>query len=154
MSERTPEAAEPVSTRLQALNETERELVRAALQARSRAHAPYSGFAVGAAALGEGQIVPGCNVESPSYGLTLCAERVCLFAARAAGVSLIDSIAVVGPGKDGRPTPPCGACRQVILDLAPRARVLLATPEGEIQVWSPSTLLPCGFGADHLEPST
>jgi len=105
--------------------ETKTKLVAAAMQARARAVAPYSGFPVGAALLARsGQIVSGANVESVSYGLTCCAERVALFKALTDGVRDIQAIAVVARYRHG-PTP-CGACRQLLMEFAPEALVLLA----------------------------
>ena len=142
----------PRMTSLDDLDAAARELVEAALQARENAWAPYSRYAVGAAArAADGAIYPGCNVEISSYGLTMCAERVALFAARAAGATEIEAVAVVGPGGHGRPTPPCGACRQVIWDLAGDAEVYLANPAGAVEVWTISELLPEAFGPAHLE---
>jgi cytidine deaminase len=127
-------------------------LVDEARRARARAHAPYSGFAVGAAVRSaEGRIFPGCNVEISSYGLTVCAERVALFAAYAAGVRDFDGMAVVGPGSGTRPTTPCGACRQVIWDLAGDIDIYLATPDGEIESRRASSLLPEPFGPEQLD---
>ncbi len=133
-----------------------RKLVEAAIRARSRAHAPYSRFKVGAAVLdAELRQHRGCNVEISSYGLTMCAERVALFAARAAGSAPITALAVAGPGHGSHPTPPCGACRQVIWDLAGDIPVLMATLDGLVEVWRASELLPAAFGPDHLDnPST
>lgn len=129
-----------------------RDLVDAAKQARKRAHAPYSHYRVGAAVLtGEG-IVPGCNVEISSYSLTLCAERVALFAAVAAGRTDIRAIAVAGPDDDDEPTPPCGACRQVIWDLAGDIPVLLVGADGDVEIWSAAGLLPVPFGPQQLDP--
>lgn len=139
--------------RLSELAPPDAELVRAAAAARERAHAPYSGYRVGAAVrTHEGEIRHGCNIEISSYGLTICAERVALFAARASGAGQCAVLAVVGRGREGRPTPPCGACRQVLIDLAPEARVLLATPEGEIEEWRAADLLPRAFGPEYLDP--
>ena len=132
-------------------DEAPARLIEAAAEARGRAHAPYSGFAVGAAVRAtDGRVFPGCNVEISSYGLTICAERVALFAARAAGVSDFDALAVVGPGSDGTPTPPCGACRQVIWDLAGDIDIHLAAPEGEVETRRTSDLLPEPFGPEQL----
>ena len=142
----------PVSCELGDLEVAERALIEAAEEARQRAHAPYSGYGVGAALrAADGTIYRGANVEISSYGLTECAERVALFAARAAGVDAFEAMAVVGPGHRGRPTPPCGACRQVIWDLAGDIAVFTATPDGHVQVWKASELLPEPFGPEYLE---
>jgi cytidine deaminase len=133
------------------LDDAARRLIEQAKGARRNAHAPYSGFAVGAAVRAAGgNLFLGCNVEISSYGLTMCAERVALFAARATGATEFEAIAVVGPGDDGAPTPPCGACRQVIWDLAPEAVIYLATPAGEVKVRTPEQLLPDPFGPRQL----
>lgn len=134
------------------LDDAERELVEAALEGRERAHAPYSGFRVGAAVrAADGTIYRGCNVESPSYGLTVCAERVALFSARAAGATAYRAIAVAGAAHEDRALPPCGACRQVIHDLAGDVPVLLATLDGRVSRCSAGALLPAAFDAGFLE---
>jgi cytidine deaminase len=90
-----------------------------------KAVAPYSRFRVGAALLSRaGQIITGANVESASYGLTCCAERVALFTALTAGTKDFVAIAVVARAKQG-PTP-CGACRQLLAEYAPDAEVWVA----------------------------
>lgn len=128
-------------------------LIIAAREARERAHAPYSGFRVGAAVLdASGLVHQGCNVESPSYGLTLCAERVALFAARAAGASAPVAIAVVATTAGGGAAAPCGACRQVILDLCGDIEVYTATPNGDVRIWRAAALLPAAFGDRDLPP--
>lgn len=120
-------------------------LLAAARAARVRAYAPYSGFRVGAAALGlSGEIYPGCNVENSSYGLTLCAERVALSAAVCGGEREILSL-VVYTESDG-PTPPCGACRQVLAELGREALVFAVCPSAR-QEWRVSDLLPEAFSA-------
>lgn len=97
------------------LSPTEQALVQAARAAQVRAYAPYSGYAVGAAVLtDDGRIFAGCNVENTSYGLSLCAERVAVFSAVAAGARRLVAAAVCTP--DGGP--PCGACRQVLYEFA------------------------------------
>ena len=127
-------------------------LIDEATKARDRAHAPYSGFAVGAAVRAvDGRVFPGCNVEISSYGLTMCAERVALFAARAAGARELEALAVVGPGTGAVPTSPCGACRQVIWDLAGDIDIYLATPDGVVEIRRTSDLLPEPFGPEQLE---
>jgi cytidine deaminase len=121
-----------------------RELIAAALQARSRAVAPYSRFKVGAALLTRaGEVITGANVESASYGLTCCAERVALFRALTAGHRDFTAIAVVAPGGPM----PCGACRQLLAEYAPRATVWVADSRspGRIRRHSVGGLLPAAF---------
>ena len=102
-----------------------KELVRAAAQARNGAVAPYSKFQVGAALLTKsGRIIGGANVESASYGLTCCAERVALFKALTDGENDFVAVAVVARW-DGGPMP-CGACRQLLAEYAPDATVWVA----------------------------
>ena len=96
-------------------------LIQAAIEARKCAVAPYSGFAVGAALLTDnGEIIFGANVESVSYGLTCCAERIALFKALTDGKKSFRAIAVVAALENG--PMPCGACRQVIAELARQLR--------------------------------
>src|SRR6266581_2986187 len=98
------------------------ELVEAALKARQRAVAPYSKFQVGAALLTDkGEIITGANVESASYGLTCCAERVALFKALTSGKRDFVAVAVVARAPGG--PMPCGACRQLLAEYAPHAAV-------------------------------
>lgn len=93
----------------------EARLVAAAREAKERAVAPYSRFRVGAALLCDGgRIVTGCNVESASYGLTVCAERTAVFKALSDGIGGFRAVAVATDAE--APTPPCGACRQVMWD--------------------------------------
>ena len=100
-------------------------LVQAALRARQRAVAPYSCFQVGAALLTRrGEIITGANVESASYGLTCCAERVALFKALTDGKKDFAAIAVVARHEGG--AMPCGACRQLLAEFAPQAKVWVA----------------------------
>src|SRR5262245_2605495 len=106
-------------------------LVTAAAEARTKAFAPFSHFQVGAAVLAEdGTIVPGCNVESASYGLTMCAERVAVFSGVALGYRHFKQVAVVTDTPT--PTPPCGACRQVLWEFASDAEVILANLTGTV----------------------
>jgi cytidine deaminase len=125
-------------------------LVKAAQAARELAHAPYSRFSVGAAVLtASGRVFPGCNVENAAYPATLCAERVALTSAYAAGEREIVALAVIADTSG--PVSPCGTCRQVILELAPRCVVVLANTRGATLQTTPLALLPGGFTADSLE---
>jgi cytidine deaminase len=121
------------------------QLVRAARAVRKRAYAPYSRFQVGAAVLDEkGRVHVGCNVENASYGLTICAERNAVAAAVAAGARAVRAVAVVTPTSP--PGTPCGACRQVLAELArPDAPVLLAGPTGVAETTTVGDLLPRSF---------
>lgn len=106
------------------------QLIQQATEARSRAYAPYSKFAVGAALLGKsGRVYLGCNVENLSFGLTICAERNAVAAAVAAGEKEFTSIAVVADSKT--PVSPCGACRQVLAEFCPDLDVCSVNLEGE-----------------------
>lgn len=103
---------------------TKQKLIRAAIKASRRAVAPYSRFAVGAALLAKsGRVYLGTNIESASFGLTCCAERVALFKALSEGVKSFRAMAVVAPMAE---PVPCGACRQLLAEFAPTAVVLLA----------------------------
>lgn len=127
-------------------NETKKRLVAAALAARKRAVAPYSRFQVGAALLtADGEIVTGANVESASYGLTCCAERVALFKALTEGKSTFTAIAVVARAPKG--PMPCGACRQLLAEYAPTAEVFVAdsAKPGRIRDFTVAELLPEAF---------
>jgi cytidine deaminase len=125
-------------------------LIEAAAQARERAFAPYSNFRVGAALEAEdGTIVAGCNVESASYGLTICAERVALVKAISDGVRGFRRVAVVTDAAEL--TPPCGACRQLLWEFAPDAEVILANLAGQTAAYRVVELLPRGFDARQLK---
>jgi cytidine deaminase len=126
------------------------ELVEAAQAARKRAYAPYSGFRVGAAVAGSsGSVYTGCNVENASYGLTICAERVAIFEAVAAGEQEITAVAVVSdPGAT-----PCGACRQVLAEFAPQpenVRIIVVNGEGNERIYTLNQLLPANFSGEEL----
>jgi len=121
-------------------------LLQAAAQARLQAVAPYSRFRVGAALLtANGVIIPGANVESASYGLTCCAERVALFRALTSGERDFVAIAVVA-AVEGGPTP-CGACRQLLAEYASDATVWTAHPDhlDRGREFSVGALLPAAF---------
>jgi cytidine deaminase len=122
-------------------------LCEAAQAAAAHAYCPFSKFAVGAAALAEdGEIFAGCNIENASYGLTLCAERVAVAAAVAAGRRKIKAMAIYTPTP--QPHPPCGACRQFIAEFGPQAEVI-STCQGESAIlWQLDDLLPSAFRLD------
>jgi len=124
-------------------------LLEAAAGARENAHAPYSNFRVGAALLARsGNVYTGCNIESAAFSPTICAERVALGAAIAAGEKpgSFEAIAVVADNPE--PTTPCGVCRQLLIELAPGVRVIMsAAPElgdGRLEMGI-EELLPHGF---------
>lgn len=125
-------------------------LLQAAWQARANAHAPYSGFFVGAAIIdAQGRIHAGCNVENASYGATICAERNAILAAVANGMKPgeIKALAIV---TEADPlTPPCGMCRQVIAEFAEHLPILLANRERR-ELFDISTLLPHAFTCRNL----
>src|SRR5712672_1301162 len=124
----------------------QQRLVRAAAKARELASAPYSKFKVGAALLTKrGQIITGANVESASYGLTCCAERIALFNALTAGRRNFSAIAVVARATGG--PMPCGACRQLLAEYAPNAVVWVADSASlrSVKEFSVRELLPGAF---------
>ncbi|MCG1011839.1 cytidine deaminase [Tepidanaerobacter sp. GT38] len=123
----------------------EKRLISKALAAMENAYAPYSNFPVGACALtSDGEEIMGCNIENASYGLSMCAERVALFKAHSEGKKDIVALAVAA--KVDEPVSPCGACRQVILELAPKATVYLSNKDGsKVKKMTPEELLPYGF---------
>ena len=117
------------------------QLVDTALQARRRAHAPYSGFAVGAALLTKSKkIFTGCNVENLSLGLTMCAERSAVAAAVANGEKEFIAIAVVADSAE--PPLPCGACRQVLAEFNPDLKIIASTAGRIVEELILSDLLP------------
>jgi cytidine deaminase len=121
------------------------QLMEEANKAREKAYTPYSLFKVGAALLtDEGEIIHGCNIENASYGLSNCAERTALFKAFAEGKTKFKAIAVVGQTEG--PTSPCGACRQVMMELCPPDMpVYLGNLKGSLSVTTVAELLPGAF---------
>ena len=127
-------------------------LVKDAIAAKKRAHAPYSRFRVGAALLASsGRIYAGCNVEISTYALTICAERTAIFKAISEGDRNFKANAVVSD--DPGYTPPCGACRQVLMDLAGNIDFLMVNGKGNVKVLKMKKLLPHAFGQKNLERS-
>lgn len=119
-------------------------LVARASAAMEHAYAPYSGFRVGAALLGaDGGIDHGCNVENAAYPSGLCAERAAVAAAVSRGVREFEAILIVTEAET--PTPPCGMCRQVLMEFAPRLVVHSRTRGGASARWMMSDLLPEAF---------
>ncbi|MFP3896826.1 MAG: cytidine deaminase [Anaerolineales bacterium] len=129
-------------TRSRDLSGEDRNLVAAALEARARAYAPYSQFAVGAAVrTASGHIFAGCNVENASFGLTVCAERVAIWKALSAGERALQALAVVSEGG----ATPCGACRQVMSEFVEDMIVLVADTDDHVWITSLQALLPDAF---------
>jgi cytidine deaminase len=128
-------------------------LIRVALEARDKAYAPYSRFLVGAALLTkDGRVFAGCNVENASYGLCNCAERTAFFAAVAAGCRLGDFSHLALVADSDEPVSPCGACRQVMLELGGAQLVVIqANLQGDIAQSTAGALLP---GAFHLDATS
>lgn len=120
------------------------ELIIAARRAREHAHAAYSRFKVGAALeTADGTVVTGCNVENATYGLTICAERVAMFKAISEGHRAFRRVVVVADTV--APTPPCGACRQILWEFGGDLEVILANLERETGRYRLSALLPLPF---------
>jgi len=115
-----------------------------ALAALEHAYAPYSGFRVGAALRSvDGTVIVGCNVENAAYPAGICAERGALAAAVAAGHRRFDAIAIATEADT--PTPPCGMCRQALMEFAPMLEVVSVTRGGTAARWTLAQLLPAAF---------
>jgi len=120
------------------------DLLAFARAARLQAHAPYSGFQVGAALeTADGRVVSGCNIENATYGLTVCAERVAIFKAISEGFRQFTRIAIVADTE--APTPPCGACRQILWEFGGDLEVILGNLERETGRLRMADLLPLPF---------
>ena len=121
-----------------------------AIAAMERAYAPYSGFRVGAALLGaDGSISEGCNVENAAYPVGICAERAAIAAAVARGVRAFRAITIVTGAET--PTPPCGMCRQALVEFSPELEVVSITRGGAEARWRLSELLPAAFTPRSLD---
>jgi cytidine deaminase len=127
-----------------------KELIEAATRVRENAYAPFSKFQVGAALeTDDGQIIVGSNVESASYGLTVCAERVAVWNAISQGKRKIKRIAVVADTEDL--TPPCGVCRQIIWEFGGDIPVIFANLSGKSETVQMKDLLPRAFDTKFLK---
>jgi len=134
------------------LSEDFEPLIEAARQARLQSVAPFSNFLVGAAVrTANGKVYTGCNVESASYGLTVCAERVAIWKALSEGERQFTQLAVVAD--TDTLTPPCGTCRQIIWEFARDATIVFANLKGQREEFHIADLLPHAFDARFLKKS-
>ena len=128
----------------------EAEVIAAALAAREQSVAPFSNFLVGAAVRTDtGKIFTGCNIESASYGLTVCAERVAIWKALSEGERNFTNLAVAADTQTL--TPPCGTCRQIIWEFAKHADIVMVNLRGDREGVHIENLLPRAFDARFLE---
>ena len=132
------------------MSEELESLIQVAKEARLQSVAPFSDFKVGAAVRTDnGKVYTGCNVESASYGLTVCAERVAIWKALSEGERHFTELAVVAD--TDTLTPPCGTCRQIIWEFARDAKIVFANLNGRNQVFNIRELLPDAFDARFLK---
>src|SRR5450759_1145177 len=123
-------------------------LIEAAIRARENAHAPFSGFKVGAAVeAGDGRIYSGCNVENATYSLTLCAERVAIFKAISEGARRFRRVVVAADTE--ALTPPCGSCRQILWEFCGDIELLLVNLHGKTETYRLKDLFPKPFDASY-----
>ena len=140
----------------QLTQETIKELIVSAIEARKKSYSPYSHYQVGAALLAEnGQVITGCNIENAAYTPTNCAERTAFFKAVSEGVTDFKAIAIVGSPEGDVLTQyayPCGVCRQVMMEFCNPTdfHIIVAKSEDEYRVMTLQELLPEGFGPDNL----
>jgi len=134
------------------LSDSDNQLIETAKAARLQSLAPFSNFLVGAALQTKaGKVYTGCNVESASYGLTVCAERVAIWKALSEGERDFTELVVVADTE--ALTPPCGTCRQIIWEFAKHAKIVLANLRGQCEEVSIKDLLPRAFDARFLKES-
>jgi len=132
------------------MEEIEEEVIHAALAAREQSVAPFSNFLVGAAVRTDaGKIFTGCNIESASYGLTVCAERVAIWKALSEGERNFTNLAVAADTQTL--TPPCGTCRQIIWEFAKHADIVMVNLLGDREAVHIENLLPRAFDARFLK---
>jgi len=126
------------------------ELVKLAIDAKDKSYSPYSNFRVGAALLTkDGKVYQGANIENAAYGVTICAERTAAFAAKLDGIEKFSAIAVTSDSKEY--IPPCGSCRQVLLELCgEELEVLITNGAGDVKSFKLKELLPFSFGDKNL----
>jgi cytidine deaminase len=137
---------------MEAQTDAAQTIINAARTARERAVTPFSHFRVGAAVETEdGKIYTGCNIESASYGLTVCAERVAIWKALSEGERRFKRLAVVADTE--QLTPPCGTCRQIIWEFCRDATVIFANLRGDAESFRMSELLPRAFDVRFLKES-
>ena len=135
------------------MNESDEQLIQAARDARMRSVAPFSKFKVGAALQTKaGKVFTGCNIESASYGLTVCAERVAIWKALSEGERDFTDLVVVADTETL--TPPCGTCRQIIWEFAKHAKIVLANLRGQREEVHIIDLLPRAFDARFLKEAS
>jgi len=124
-------------------------LSETAIAAREHAHAPFSGFKVGAALESEdGRVFTGCNIENATYGLTLCAERVAVFKAVSEGARAFRRIAIAAD--TAALTPPCGSCRQILWEFCGDIEVILVNLAGKTETLRLGAVFPRPFDASYL----
>lgn len=135
---------------------TNKELFELAMQARENSYSPYSHFMVGAALLAKnGKVYTGCNIENASYTPTICAERTAFFKAVSEGTRSFERIAICGSpeGNLVQMAPPCGVCRQVMMEFCDpdSFEIVLGTGPDDLKVYTLKELLPLGFGPSDLD---
>lgn len=134
----------------------EKKLIEAALEARTHAYTPYSHFQVGAALMTKsGNIYQGCNIENAAYSPTVCAERSAFFKAVYEGERGFAAIAIAGSpeGECNAYAPPCGVCRQVMMEFCnpEEFRIITAVSEEQYMEQTLAAMLPHGFGPDNIK---